>query len=149
MRQPKIDLFLPPLQTPRHRARSDRIQPIDQNSPPIQTHHLQDFVFGPDADGNVEYACSDVHESCFAHHVGEVECRIEVYAKSGEAIEYIAPVLGNGVVRGHAAVVGLGVVVDFLKFEVAAWFEMTGNRKLAIFHSKLKLSNSASDLDSG
>ena len=57
---------------------------------------------------------SDVDEACCAHHIGEEECGVEVYAEVGERLNYEGPVFGYGVIGRHGIVMAVRVVVNFL-----------------------------------
>ena len=101
-----LDLLAVPAEAPRQGPQGNGLQAVEQDGAPVEADGLEDLVLGPGADGDVEDALGDVCEAGAAHGVGElgVGDGVEVDAQGGEAVGYVLPEAGDGVVGGHLAV---------------------------------------------
>ena len=124
-----LDLQLSP--TERHqRSTADALETVHDGRPHEQTAESKPLVAWPESDGRLVGGGRDVLEPGRLHLVRHGDHPLQVPAQDAQARRYVAQVVFQGVRRlwCKGVIVALGPVVEFLDFEVSAWFEMTGRR---------------------
>lgn len=129
--QEHLDLHLLPPQPVHERALAYRRQPLHQDHAQVPDALLAlAAVLRPPPNGQLVARLGHVVEAALAEEARQARDAVQVEAQLREAQFLVVAEVAEGVGRGgrEGCVVGLRPVGDFLEFEVAAWFEVSGAR---------------------
>jgi hypothetical protein len=124
LRQPDLQPRVRPAQDPGVGPQGDSGEALEDIGARVVPDFLQQWVFGPGADGDLVQLLLHVFEAGGAEHLGQAGRDADVDGDLLAGFFEVAEVLEQDAVRGERAVVGIWDGEHLLEFYVAAGFEV-------------------------